>query len=328
MRKLSLIASLLVLLAGCGTAPVSHPASHPAPAKTSCSPKVGSGVMGICGAPASTTLSSGLTARHLYGQFPDVSYYQGTVNWQALRGHVTGAVIRAADGSFTDPQFARNWRATRQLGITHSAYFFVRPGNCAGEADRFYSLIQGAGGIDANTAPLVEDAEVPLNYGCAAAFIWRLEADTHWSTAVEYTSSGTSSGGPHANALLWDAAYGPYAGCVWTCTVIAWQHTDGVIGKAPHCVAGLCGDWSEDYGLMRLTRHPAPAPKPVPPKPCPAACQTARHRQLVGERYTLRHDIGVYGCAARRVRNQQLGPKCRGWYAALGVVNHGLGATR
>ena len=59
----------------------------------------------------------------------DVSYYQGTIDWNAVKADgVEYAFVRVSDGlGFEDPKFEANWNGTRAAGIYHGAYQFFRP---------------------------------------------------------------------------------------------------------------------------------------------------------------------------------------------------------
>jgi len=63
----------------------------------------------------------------------DVSYYQGTIDWEAVadvnRGDKSFAFIRVADGMTHDPLFATNWNAAAAAGLYRGAYHFFRAGD-------------------------------------------------------------------------------------------------------------------------------------------------------------------------------------------------------
>lgn len=242
----------------------------------------------------------------LRGPFvPDVSYYQGRPNWAAAKPHISGAIVRVADGNFNDPAFGHNWYELKRLGIWHASYYFLRPYNCAGQADRALAIIGSQGGLD--SGPLIADAEVPLNYGCAAAFVAEAKRRSGLPEVI-YTSPGTWAGGPHGNAALWVASYGPTPGCVWTCSHVAWQFTDGSYGPQPHCTPGIgCDDISLDRGITSLKR-------------------SNRHA-LEARRRALRRVLERYGCRRRVRQHQHLGPRCRRWKHEGDVVNRELRAT-
>ncbi len=58
----------------------------------------------------------------------DVSKYDGTIDWQAVRGDgVEFAFVRVSDGTmFPDAFFDDNWSGSRAVGIVHGAYQFFR----------------------------------------------------------------------------------------------------------------------------------------------------------------------------------------------------------
>jgi Glycosyl hydrolases family 25 len=302
----TLTALLLVLgVAGCGTSST-HPALRAGP--QSCVPKEGAGVVGAC-APKVRGLGQKST---LTGRFvPDVSYYQPHVNWRAAKAWgIRGAIVRVADGHFNDPVFTRYWHELKALGLWHAAYYFLRPYNCAGQADRAVGLVNAAGGL--TSGPLITDSEVPLNHNCAQTFVQRVEVDTHWNVSVIYTSPGTWAGGGHGTAVLWVASYGPTPGCVWTCGHVSWQYTDGIYGPSPRCISGIgCGDVSLDSGLTAITRtSPAPARGP-----------------LEGRQAVLRRVLIHYGCRARGRKHERLGPRCKRWKAEGDRIHAALAAA-
>jgi len=299
--------ALAFVLSGCGSSPSPVPKLLRGPA--SCIPKEGAGTMGDC---TPKPVGLGPVRVALRGPFVvDVSYFQGTINWAAARPHISGAIVRVADGNFNDPAFARNWRELKRLHIWHAAYFFLRPGNCAAEADRAVSLI---GKLD--SGPLIADAEVPLNYGCAAAFVREAKRRTGLSEVI-YTAPGTWPGGPHGGALLWVASYGSSPGCVWTCAHVSWQYTDGAIGPAPHCTPGIgCDDISTDNGITSIGAKPKPTPKP-------------NHAQLKAELYRdyglrtkLRTLLTVHRCRTGHAKPARYWTACGVWF------RHGANTNR
>lgn len=95
-------------------------------------------------------------------QFPrqgiDVSHHQGTIDWQALRAQqVDFAYIKASEGGdFTDPAFARNWRAAAEAGIARGAYhFFTLCRSGAEQAAHFIATVP----VDADALPPAVDLE-------------------------------------------------------------------------------------------------------------------------------------------------------------------------
>ncbi len=59
-------------------------------------------------------------------KYIDVSQWQGTVDWEKVKGHVDGVILRAGYSSKgkADTQFARNASECNRLGIPIGAYWF------------------------------------------------------------------------------------------------------------------------------------------------------------------------------------------------------------
>jgi GH25 family lysozyme M1 (1,4-beta-N-acetylmuramidase) len=90
----------------------------------------------------------------------DVSSYQGTYDWQAEKGKISFAFVKATEGNtVTDPQFARNWQQAKALGIVRGAYCLGHPSDGgASNAAHFLSVVR-AQGLQAGDL-LVLDLEV------------------------------------------------------------------------------------------------------------------------------------------------------------------------
>jgi lysozyme len=92
----------------------------------------------------------------------DVSYYQGTVDWQKVKqsGRVF-AIARVSDGlSVVDSQFATNWPAMKQAGLVRGVYQFFRPArDPIAQADLLLQKVQAAGGFQPGDLPPVLDVE-------------------------------------------------------------------------------------------------------------------------------------------------------------------------
>jgi lysozyme len=77
----------------------------------------------------------------------DVSYYEGTINWPAVKaGGVEFAFIRVSDGNgFHDPKFASYWAASKAAGVLRGPYQFFRPNqDVNAQADFLVSSIGGS----------------------------------------------------------------------------------------------------------------------------------------------------------------------------------------
>lgn len=75
-------------------------------------------------------------------RIPDVSDYQGDVDWNAvIRSGCSGGICKATEGtSFTAKTFARNWATLGALNVVRGAYHFARPGRSSPEAQADYFL--------------------------------------------------------------------------------------------------------------------------------------------------------------------------------------------
>src|SRR5579863_9736035 len=91
----------------------------------------------------------------------DVSYYQGTIDWNAVAGDgVVYAFVRVSDGTgFPDPQFDNYWAGSRSAGIYHGAYQFFEPADVVtAQADLLLGKINNT--IAADDLPPVLAVEV------------------------------------------------------------------------------------------------------------------------------------------------------------------------
>lgn len=58
----------------------------------------------------------------------DVSYYQGTIDWDAVKNTtVKFAIARKSDGTFLDTQFDNNWKGIKAAGLIRGVYQYFRP---------------------------------------------------------------------------------------------------------------------------------------------------------------------------------------------------------
>ncbi len=89
----------------------------------------------------------------------DVSYYQGTIDWDRVAADgIRFAIIRVSDGTtFLDPQFDRNWQEARRVGIIRAAYQFFRPGQDATAQAQL--LLNTMGPLEPGDMPPVIDVE-------------------------------------------------------------------------------------------------------------------------------------------------------------------------
>lgn len=184
---------------------------------------------------------------------PDVSSYQGTVEWSAVkawqRSHgwkMTGGIFKLGE-NVLDPYALRNARALKAASMAAIGYVFVRPGL------RASTVIGWA--RQAGIKVVVLDEEVPGIEGTAGRIVPALKAAG--LTVVDYHSAGqvfdtTTNGLP-----CWVAGYGPSTppACS-TGPRVAWQFT--AYGSVPG-VTGIV-DESISYGLLKLASPSKPKP--------------------------------------------------------------------
>ena len=142
-RPSSRIALLVagLALAGCGSVPVGPTAvgepsgDHPFP---------------------TLVHTSGHSAHEVHGI--DVSKWQGTIDWQAVRASgVTFAFIKATEGADRlDDRFRENWEAARRAGVARGAYHFTYW--CGSMADQI-AWFQRHVPVDPEALPPVLDVE-------------------------------------------------------------------------------------------------------------------------------------------------------------------------
>ncbi len=183
----------------------------------------------------------------------DVSYYQGNIDWQAVRDDgVRFAFIRVSDGTgFEDPKFQQNWEGARAAGILRGVYqFFRSDDDPIAQADL---LLAHMGTLEPDDLPPVADVESTDGVGNAA----RVDKLRTWLDRVEqgsgarpiiYTGGyfwqdnvGTAEFNDH---LLWHAGY-----TGGTCpSTVANQWTDWTFWQfgSTGTVAGIDGDVDEN----------------------------------------------------------------------------------
>lgn len=75
--------------------------------------------------------------------FPDVSYYQGMINWETMRTKTTNVIIRGLFGTSRDIRFQDNWNGAKAQGILRGIYaFYHDPETPKAQADALVALIR------------------------------------------------------------------------------------------------------------------------------------------------------------------------------------------
>jgi lysozyme len=94
----------------------------------------------------------------------DVSYHQSTIDWDKVvaAAPLKFAFIRVSDSTrVTDPQFARNWKEAKRVGLVRGVYQFWRPSvDTDAQVDLALAQIEAAGGLEPDDLGVVLDAEV------------------------------------------------------------------------------------------------------------------------------------------------------------------------
>jgi lysozyme len=188
---------------------------------------------------------------------PDVSHYQGEIDWAEVKASGASFVfMKATEGhTFVDPTFAANWAGSRAAGIAvRGAYHFGHPGSDATtQAEFFVNTVGTVGPGDVVVLDIEESDSVSPGEVAAwcTAFLEQVTALTALpeSRVVVYTGAwfwdpqaGGASMGEHP---LWVSGYTteppmPKGWDKWT----FWQFTD----KLP--VPGVPGSGTSDYSVF------------------------------------------------------------------------------
>lgn len=262
VRRAAMVKKLTALVAACGLGVLG--AAGTVGCSSESSPKE---ECTDTGSEALRTCAKGATLKGV-----DVSYYQGNVNWAAVKGsgHVY-AFARVSDGlNYPDSKFAQNWPAMKAAGIIRGTYQFFRPGqDPKAQAKLLVDKINAAGGMQPGDLPPVLDIEAAD--GVAAATVqaraktWLLEVEKAFGVKpIVYTANFMSPtiGTALASYTLWVANYGatcPLMPDGWTKWAF-WQ------SSSTASVAGISGnvDFDQFDGtltqLQALTLQAAPPP--------------------------------------------------------------------
>ena len=186
----------------------------------------------------------------------DVSHYQGFIDW--TRVHNAGKVfafMKATEGTtFADPEFAHNWRASRQAGLLRGAYHFFHAGSDPlAQADFFLDRIDQVSSLLAGDLPPVVDIEgtsidgepssVVANH--LHAWLQRVENRSGRRPIIYTGNAGwTAAGNPSgfAGYPLWVANYGV------SCPEVpgSWQRWRFWQTTSSGSVAGIAGNTDLD----------------------------------------------------------------------------------
>ena len=178
----------------------------------------------------------------------DVSSYQGSVNWGAVRssGKIFGFAKATEGNYYTDAYIRANLSGMKANGMYRGAYHFARPSiDPTVQADFFCNTVANAnGGNFHGVLQLVLDLEVSDGLSPSQVWSWtqtfiaRVKARTGRPgiiyTGFYFWRDNVGNPNNNLNCPLWLAAYvsnpNPYVPRAWS-TWTFWQYTD--TGRVP-----------------------------------------------------------------------------------------------
>lgn len=91
---------------------------------------------------------------------PDVSFYQGDIDFRTMREHSDGVIIRAGQRTWVDSRFLENWQAAKEAGLPRGSYWFYDSREAPEkQAALWWSLVKD------NPGELVHAADMEESYG-------------------------------------------------------------------------------------------------------------------------------------------------------------------
>ena len=205
----------------------------------------------------------------------DVSEHQGVIDWEKVKPHVDGAILRCGYGGDyedqDDSQFKRNADECTRLGIPFGVYIYSYAktiDRIKSEADHALRLIKGYKlsypvYLDLEEAGLEEGAVIR-----ARVFGDIIEKAGYWCGIYANLDWWESHLVGLERFTKWVAQY--YKECEYTgASLDIWQHTDE--GKVP----GISGnvDMNECYRDFLAEILGETAPEPVAPAPAPTPAE-------------------------------------------------------
>lgn len=207
----------------------------------------------------------------VYG--PDVSHYQGTIDWNAVAHSEGFAIIKASQGMSTDATFTRNRAGSLALPV-RGAYHF---GQFAGDPVAQGNYFAGVVGKVHNGDMLWLDAEDPAavrmshahNVSWIGSFLTTVCIDTGLPksrvgiyTGAWWWNPNTGGSAKFADRPLWVSGYTTKAPIPTGYTsALLWQYTNKATVPG---ISGRC-DRSVYSGSLAQLRARAGNPLPLPP---------------------------------------------------------------
>jgi GH25 family lysozyme M1 (1,4-beta-N-acetylmuramidase) len=123
----------------------------------------GTVVEGVAGSHLASTSEDAITGRICPAasgvQGVDVSVYQGSINWAAVKSSgVAFAIARIGDGTYKDTTFETNWNGIKDAGLIRGSYQFFEPGEDPNVQANI--VISKVGRLGAGDLPVMLDVEV------------------------------------------------------------------------------------------------------------------------------------------------------------------------
>lgn len=148
----------------------------------------------------------------------DLSHYQDGINvGKAVREGFSAVICKATEGySYKDPCFSEFTSAATEAGAVPGAYHFLRSGNGAVQAQRFFNRVEDAGGPDGWLC--VCDNEADASWATTKAFFaeWDRLSDGHplimYTGAWWWDVSWRGWNGSSLTPYLWHSHYVSGAG--------------------------------------------------------------------------------------------------------------------
>lgn len=214
----------------------------------------------------------------------DISRWQGTINWDEFKKHISGVVIKAsgADGGlYTDGMLKRNQAEARRVGLP--IWYYHYKGSSASAKDQADHFLRAIGTLRPGEALVLDDENEPqVNVRFVTEFADRIKGLTGLNIVL-YSNQARFGGGlgpiKDRNIGAWVAKYGMNTGTVAgagakpsipTLTMIMWQYTS--MARVPGVSANTVdmnifyGDVKafQKYGAKGTVPPPQTAPKPQP----------------------------------------------------------------
>lgn len=182
-------------------------------------------------------------------QIPDVSFYQGVIDWDKMRAKTDAVIIRAGQNIWVDPQFSPNYKAAKARNMLRGVYWFFDDRKSPREqADLLISLIKddlpemeiwadwertynGAYSGLANVVAFmqyIEQALPSIKIGCYTGYYWFKDHSNAVTNASQYNYLKTKP--------LWLAWYTNNASIVlipkpWD-KLLLWQYGTPILGAS------------------------------------------------------------------------------------------------